>query len=143
MIEVFHKVYEDKVRTEVSYYFLINNYGSKKFYEVIYEMISDVSHYYSKYHIELNEKIRNIEKIENDMMKFTPLLFLEIKQKRRLAVLAKFTLFIISTTNNISLYKLPKRAIYYNNGDEIILSPHAFANSAYALTPFFEKIYHP
>ena len=141
MLEVYRQTYHGKIETEVSYYFLVNNYGVKKFYEVIYEMISDTSHYYSKYHVDLNEKIEHLGKIENDVMKYTPLLFLRVRQKRRLAVLTKFILYIIAVTNNISIYRLPKKVVYHNNGVEVYLSSHAFVNSTYELIPLFEKIY--
>jgi len=141
MLEVYHQTYHGKIETEVSYYFLVNNYGVKKFYEVIYEMISDISHYYSKYHVDLNEKIEHLGKIENDVYRFAPILLSRIKQKRRLSVLSKFVLYIISTTNNSAMYKLINRVIYYNDGNEVYLSPNAFIKSAYRLIPLFEQIY--
>jgi len=141
MIEVYHVVYEGKIVSEVSYYILINNRGLKRYYETVYELVSDVDHYYSKYRVEINGEIRHKEKIENDAYRFTPILFSKVKQKRRLAVLSKFVLFLISITNSHAIYELPKEVRYHNNGNEVILSPHAFVNSTYRLIPLFEQIY--
>jgi hypothetical protein len=141
MIEIYYKKYDNKVIKEVSYYFVLNNRGAKKYYEVIYEMISDFDHYYSKYVIELKGEIRYKEEIENNVIKYVPILLSKIRGKRRLSVLAKFILYIISIVNNTSIYKLPERVVYYNNGNEILLSSNAFVKSSYKLLPLFEQIY--
>ena len=143
MLEIYRKRYTNKFETEIAYYFNINNRGLKKYYEVSYEWIGSVDYVYSKYSVELNCNIRNIGKIENEMYKFTPKLFENIKAQRRLAVLAKFVLYIISEVNNIPIYKLPKEVIYYHDGVESILSVNAFVKSAYELIPRFEKVYRP
>jgi hypothetical protein len=142
MMEIYRKTYFNKFRTEINYYFSINLYGKDKYYEVIYELIDDANHYYSKYHIDLDGKIGNSEKIENDIYRFTPVLFSKTNQVRRLAILSKFVLYIISQNNNIPIYKLPRRIMYYNNGNETYLSVNAFVKSTYKLIPLFEKIYH-
>lgn len=142
MIEVYRKLYNNKIVKEVSYYFLINNRGAKKYYETIYEMVTDVDYHYSKYYVELSGEIKHKEKIENDVIKYTQILFENVKEKRRLSILAKFVLYVISTVNNTSIYKLPKEVRYHNNGNEIFLSSNAFAKSSYKLVPFFEKIHH-
>jgi len=142
MLEVYRKTYTNKFRTEISYYFSIKLHGSTKYYEVVYELLDDVNHYYSKYHVELDEKIRNSEKIENDMIRYTPVLFSKTNQVRRLAILSKFVLYIISEINSIPIYKLPRRITYYNNGNNTYLSVNAFVKSTYKLIPLFEKIYH-
>jgi len=139
MLEVYRKKYDDRVRTEVSYYLELH----RRNYEVAYEMISDVSYYYSKYTIILVENIRNKEKIENYVYKLTPLLFSRTEQKRRLAILAKFVLYTIAITNNISIYKLIDKVMYHNNGNDVYLSSNAFIKSTYKLAHLFEKIYHP
>ena len=141
MIEVYRKVYENKITKEVSYYFFINNHGIKKYYETVYELVSDVNYYYSRYTVNLEGKIKNKEKIETDIIKYTPKLFENMKEKRRLGVLAKFILYIISIANNSSIYKMIRDVRYYNNGNEIILSPNAFIKSTYKLIPLFEQIY--
>jgi len=43
MLEVYTKSYNGKIRTDVTYYFFINVRGKRKFYQVIYESISDIS----------------------------------------------------------------------------------------------------
>jgi len=142
MIEVYRKLYTNKFETEIAYYFNINNKGLKKYYEVSYEWIGNADYVYSKYSVELNCNIRNIGKIENDIYRYTPILFSEMKAQRRLSILAKFVLYLISVTNNIAIYRIPKRVIYYHDGIEIQLSVNAFVKTAYELIPKFEKIYH-
>jgi hypothetical protein len=141
MIEVYHKIYENKIIKETSYYFNINNHGKLKYYEVVYEMITDVSYYFSKYTIELNGEVRHAEKIKNEIIKYTPILFENIREKRRLSVLAKFVLYLIAINNSTSIYKIVRQIRYHNNGNEIYLSPNAFIKSTYKLVPIFEKIY--
>jgi hypothetical protein len=142
MLEVYTRSYYGKIRTDVIYYFYINVRGTKKYYQTIYEMVSDFSYEFSRYEITLNGEIRNIGKIENDMIKYTPLLFSNIKAQRRLAVLSKFALYLISEINSIPIYKLPRNVTYYHNGIELTLSQNAFVKSTYELIPRFEKIYH-
>ena len=146
MLEVYTKSYRGRIGTDVTYYFFINNRGKRKFYQVIYEAISDFSYEFSKYEITLNDEIgneiRNIGKIENDMIKYTPLLFSNIKAQRRLAVLGKFALYLISENTGIPIYKLVKEVRYYHNETEIQLSANAFIKNTYELIPRFEKIYH-
>jgi hypothetical protein len=141
MLEVYRKEYNGKIGVEVTYYFFINVRGAKKYYEVVYEMISDVDHSYSRYDVELNQTLRNIEKIENDVYRYTPILFSTIKAQRRLAVLSKFVLYVISTVNNIAIYRIPKHVTYFHDGIELNLSSNAFVKGTYALVPLFEKIY--
>jgi len=143
MIEIYHRKYYGKMNTEIVYYFNINTRGVRKFYEVIYEWLSDGGYQFSKYLVELNDNVKNSAKIENDVYRFTPILFSEIKAQRRLSVLAKFILYIISETNRIPLYKIMRSATYYHNGVEINLSVNAFVKTAYALIPKFEKVYRP
>ena len=142
MLEVYTKSYHGRIGTDVTYYFFINNRGKRKFYQVIYEAISDFSYEFSKYEITLNDEIRNIGKIENDMIKYTPLLFSNIKAQRRLAVLSKFALYLISENTGIPIYKLVKEVRYYHNETEIQLSANAFIKSTYELIPKFEKVYY-
>ena len=141
MLEVYRKVYENKITKEVSYYFFINNHGIKKYYETVYELVSDVNYYYSRYTINLEGEIKNKAKIETDVMKYAPIILENTKGKRRLSVLAKFVLYVIAVTNNASIYKLPKEVRYHNNGIEMVLSPNAFIKSSYKLIPFFERVY--
>jgi len=142
MLEIYRKQYTGKIGVEVTYYFFINVRGTKKYYQTIYEMVSDVDHAYSRYTIELSQTVKDTGKIENDMIKYTPLLFSNIKAQRRLAVLSKFALYLISEINSIPIYKLPRNVTYYHNGIELTLSQNAFIKSAYELIPRFEKIYH-
>jgi len=141
MLEVYRKIYQNKIVKETTYYFNINNRGFKKYYETIYEMVSDIDHYFSKYTVIIEGELKNAEKIKNDVVRCTPSLFNSIKEKRRLGVLAKFILYVIATTNNSSIYKMIREVKYYNNGNEISLSPNAFTKSAYKLVPVFERVY--
>jgi hypothetical protein len=141
MLEVYRKVYKNKFETEIAYYFNINNRGLKRYYEVVYEWIGNADYVYSKYTVELNCNIKKLERIENDVYRYTSMLFSRLKAQRRLSVLAKFVLYIISEVNNIPLYKLVEKVTYYHDGIELYLSTNAFVKSTYALVPLFEKIY--
>jgi len=141
MMEIYNKIYTNKFTTEITYYFNINTRGVKKYYEVIYEWLSDRGYQYSKYRIELIDEVKGEGKIENDLYRFTPKLFSEIKAQRRLAVLAKFVLYIISENTGIPIYKLVKEVRYTHNGVELQLSTNAFVKSTYELIPRFEKVY--
>jgi len=142
MLEVFSKKYRGKVNTDVTYYFTINTRGVRRYYQTIYEHISDMGYQYSRYTVDLNVKIEHIGKIENIVYQYTPILFANIPAKRRLSVFTKFIMYIISTVNNIAIYRIPKRVIYYHDGIEIQLSTNAFVKNTYKLIPKFEKIYH-
>ena len=142
MIEVYRKLYTNKFETEIAYYFNINNKGLKKYYEVSYEWIGNADYVYSKYLVDLNDNVKNIGKIENDIYRYTPKLFSEMKAQRRLAILSKFVLYIISENTGIPIYKLVQKVVYYHNGIEIQLSTNAFVKNTYKLIPKFEKIYH-
>jgi len=142
VIEVYRKLYTNKFETEIAYYFNINNKGLKKYYEVSYEWIGNADYVYSKYLVDLNDNVKNIGKIENDIYRYTPKLFSEMKAQRRLAILSKFVLYIISENTGIPIYKLVQKVVYYHNGIEIQLSTNAFVKNTYKLIPKFEKIYH-
>ena len=141
MLQVYNKIYNNKISAEVSYYFLINGHGLKKYYEVVYEMISDISYSYSRYKVTLNKEVHNIGKIENDVIRYTPILMSITKAQRRLSILAKFVLYIISVINNIPIYRIPEEVLYHHDGIELQLSTNAFVKTTYTLIPFFEKIY--
>jgi len=141
MIELFRKKYYGNINTEISYYFLINSRGAKKYYQVIYELLSDISYEYSRYEVVIQGVLKNLEKIEIDMLKYTPILYNSIKAQRRLSVIAKFALFVISENTKIPVYRLVKEVHYHRNGVDIQLSPNSFVKTAYELIPKFEKIY--
>jgi len=142
MLEVYTRSYYGKIRTDVIYYFYINVRGKRKFYQTIYESTSDIGYQYSRYEITLNGEIRNSERIENFVYRYTPVLFSRLKAQRRLAILSKFVLYIISEVNNIPIYKLVQKVVYYHDGIEIQLSSNTFVKNTYKLIPKFEKIYH-
>ena len=143
MLEVFSKKYRGKVNTDVTYYFAINTRGVRRYYQTIYESISDISYEYSRYDVSLKTGEINVERIENDVYRFTPILFLKIKAQRRLAIFSKFALYIISENTGIPIYKLVEKVSYYHDGDEITLSTNSFIKNTYALIPRFEKVYRP
>jgi len=141
MLEVYYKKYSGKITTEISYYFNINIRGVKKYYETIYESISDCGYTYSRYEVVISKEVSNAEKIENDVYRYTSILFENIKAHRRLSVLTKFILYIISVINDIPIYRIPKTISYYHDRNEMYLSPNAFIKTTYELIPKFEKIY--
>jgi len=140
MIQVFGKTYENKFSSEVTYYVLIQSYGSKPYVEIIHESISDYTHYFSKYTLFLNFYPRNKDKVEVEILKYTPKVLTEIKNKRKLAILSKFVFYIMLKNNDVNITKAVSRVIYHNNGQEINLSVNAFLKSYYRLVPIFEQI---
>jgi hypothetical protein len=140
MIQVFNKNYENRFSSEVTYYVSIQNYGIKPYFQVTYENVTDYTHYFSRYTVHLNFHPRNKDKIELQILKYSPDVLNKIKSKRKLAVLSKFVFYIILENNDVDITKSIGKVTYYNNGQEITLSPNAFLKSYYRLIPTFMQI---
>jgi hypothetical protein len=140
MIQVYNKTYQNRFASEVTYYVLIQSYGSKPYVETIHESITDYTHYFSKYTLFLSFHPKNTDKIEVEVLRYAPKVLTQIKNKRKLAILSKFIFYIIVQNNNVPITKAISRVIYHNNGEEIILSPNAFLKSYYRLIPIFSQI---
>jgi len=140
MIQVFQKMYENKFMTEVTYYVFLQSYGAKPYFQVVHESISDYTHYLSRYTVYLNFHLQHKDKIEVEILKYSPNVVNKIKSKRKLAVLTKFVFHLILENNDINITKSLNRVEYHNNGQDIILSPKAFLVSYYRLIPIFEQI---
>ena len=141
MMEVYNRSYYGKIRTDVTYYFNINTRGVKKYYETVYESISNCGYTYSRYEVVLSREIKNSGKVENDVYRYTPILFQQSKAQRRLSILAKFVLYIISVTSNIPIYRIPEEVLYHHDGINIQLSVNSFVKTTYELVSLFEKVY--
>ena len=140
MIQVFSKKYENRFSSEVTYYVSIQNYGIKPYFQVIYENVTDYTYYVTKYVVFLGFYPKNRDKIEVEVLKYSPDVLNKIKSKRKLAVLSKFFFYVILRNNDVNVTKSIKKVIYYNNGQESILSANAFLKSYYRLVPVFDKI---
>ena len=140
MIQVFNKTYQNRFVSEVTYYVMIQNHGIKPYVQTVYENITDYTHYVSKYTIFLNFHPRNKDKIELQVLKYSPDVINEIKSKRKLAVLSKFVFHLILKNNDVDITKSICKVTYYNNGQDINLSVNAFLKSYYKLVPRFTQI---
>jgi len=140
MIQVFERLYSNKFTNEVTYFFHLQNYGANPKFEVVHETVSDYTHYFSKYVVFLNYYPKNTDKVEVMLLRFSPTVFSNFKTKRRLAILTKFAFYLMFQNNDIPITKAIDKVIYYNNGEEIILSPNAFLKSYYRLVPTFRQI---
>jgi hypothetical protein len=140
MIQVYNKIYPNRFASEVTYYFLIQSYGSKPYVETIHESITDYTHYFSKYTLFLSFHPKNTDKIEVEVLRYAPKVLTQIKNKRKLAILSKFIFYIIVQNNDVPITKAVARVIYHNNGQDIMLSPKAFLVGYYRLLPTFRQI---
>jgi hypothetical protein len=140
MIQVFSKTYQNRFVNEVTYFFHLQNLGANPRFEVIYEDVSDYTHYLTKYTVFLSFYPKNRDKIEIEILKYAPNVLNKIKSKRKLAILTKFAFYVIIRNSDTSITKAINRVIYQNNGQDIMLSPNAFIKSYYRLVPVFDKI---
>jgi len=112
----------------------------KKEISVIYEFIGLYRYDYRRYNISLNRNIIHEGIVVNNIIRNFEKVYNNINQSRKLAVVSKFIIYVISKELSIPLYKLIKSVVYEENGKTIYLSPHAFSNSIYKLSSTFEKI---
>ena len=139
MIQIFNRLYENRFINEVTYFFSIQNHGMRPYFEVVYESVSDYTHYFSKYTIFLSFHPRNKDKIEVEILKHAPNILTRIRSKRKLAILAKFAFHIILENNDVPITKAVSKVVYHNNGQDINLSVNSFLKSYYRLIPRFQK----
>jgi len=121
---------------EISYYLETH----KKTLTITYEFIGLYRYDFRRYYITLNCTLTHEGIIVSNVTKNFEKVYDNIKQTRKLAIISKFIVYIISRELNIPVYKLLKEVKYEANGETIQLSPHSFANSVYNLIPEFEKI---
>ena len=140
MIQVFNKVYRNRFTNEVTYYVTIQNHGIKPYFETIYESVTDYTYYLTRYTVYLDFHPKHKDKIEMEVLKHASDILTRIKSKRKLAILTKFVFHLILQNNDANITKSINKVIYYNNGQEIILSPNAFLKSYYRLIPTFTQI---
>jgi len=140
MLQVYSKTYQNRFVNEVTYFFHLQNHGANPRFELIYEDVSDYTYYLTKYIVFLSFYPKNRDKIEIEILKYAPNVLNKIKSKRKLAILTKFSFYVIIRNNDTSVTKAISRVIYHYNGQEITLSPNSFLKSYYRLVPFFDKI---
>jgi len=140
MIQIYNKIYHNRFTDEVTYYVSIQNYGVKPYFQTVYEDISDYTHYLSRYTVYLNFHPQHKDKIEVEILKYSPNVLNKIKSKRKLAILTKFVFHLILENNDINITKSLNRVEYHNNGLDINLSAKAFLVSYYRLIPTFRQI---
>jgi hypothetical protein len=75
-----------------------------------------------------------------EVLRYAPNILINIKSKRKLAVLSKFIFHLIIKNNDVPITKAINRVVYHNNGQDFNLSVNAFLKSYYRLIPRFQKI---
>ena len=134
---IYHKETRNpKDEYEINYYLEIN----RKSINVIYEYLGLYLYDFRRYMIFLNYNVQNEYQIVRNVIINAEKIYENFNQVRKLAIMAKFVVYIVSKINNIPLYKLIKDVTYEMNGEIMHLSPHAFINSTYNLIPRFEKL---
>jgi len=134
---IFHKeVRKPKDEYEINYYVETKRNNVS----IIYENLGLYSYDYRRYNIKLSCNIRNEGLIFANLIRNAEKVYSGFNQTRKLAIMSKFVIYIISKYINIPLYRLVENVEYEMNGETVHLSPHSFTNSIYNLTPKFEKI---
>jgi len=134
---IFHKEVKSKRdEFEVSYYLEIN----RKSINVIYEFLGLYLYDYRKYNIVLNCSVRNEYLILENVLRSIQKVYYGFNETRKLSILSKYVVYIVSKNLNIPIYKLVKNIIYESNGEVTELSINAFIKGTYRLVPKFEKL---
>jgi len=107
---------------------------------VIYEFLGLYLYDYRRYVIKLNFNIRNEYIILENIMKNIDKVYSNFSETRRLAILSKYVIYVISKDLDIPLYKLIQKVQYESNGEVTELSINAFTKSTYRLISKFEKL---
>jgi len=107
---------------------------------LIYEFTGLYKYDFRKYSVKLNYHIRNEYLIIQNVLESFEKVYSTFNETRKLSILSKFVLYVISKDLNIPLYKLIKNVIYEANGDVQQLSVNAFIKSSYKLAQKFQEL---
>jgi hypothetical protein len=134
---IFHKeVKREKDDFEINYYLEIN----RKAVSVIYEFLSTYIYDYRKYTISLRYYVKNEYLILENIMRNIEKIYNNFAETRKLSIISKYTILVVSRILDIPVYKLIKSVQYESNGNITILSTNAFIKGVYRLQNRFEKL---
>jgi hypothetical protein len=132
---VFYKeVKSQKDEFDISYFLEMK----RNSFNLTYEFTGLYKYDFRRYSVTLNYALRNEYYIIDNLTKNFEKIYSSFNETRKLAIIAKFVLYIISKDLNIPLYKLMKSVIYEANGDVENLSVNAFIKSTYKVAQKFQ-----
>jgi len=135
--EILHKeVKTSHDEFEISYYIEIR----RNSVSIIYEYLGLYLYDYRKYVIMLNCVMRNEYQILESVLKNIEKIYNNFSETRKLAIITKYVIYIVSRILDIPLYKLVENVTYEANGNVTELSTNAFVKSTYRLSQRFEKL---
>jgi len=130
------EIKNQKDEFNVTYYIEIR----KSIIEIIYEYVGLYMYDYRKYTIKLNYNVKNEYLILENVIKNIEKIYNNFNETRKLAIIAKYVIYVISKNLNIPIYKLIRKVQYETNGEITELSINAFIKSTYRLINKFEKL---
>ncbi|PVU69340.1 hypothetical protein DDW04_00785 [Sulfolobales archaeon SCGC AB-777_K09] len=93
----------------------------------------------SVYRLYLTRAEADPEKVREEAYRGYRAVLERVKQRRRPAVLAKFSLYVYSSLASLPLYRALKAVEYERGGIKRVLSANAFVKSTYKMAPVFEE----
>jgi hypothetical protein len=135
--EILHKeIKREKDEFDITYYIELKRNSVNTIYEYLGLYIYD----FRKYYVTLNYYIKNENLILENILKNIEKIYNGFNETRKLSIISKYAIYIVSKNLNIPLYRLIKNVHYESNGNIIILSANAFVKSIYRLQKRFEKL---
>jgi len=136
-----YKVFSREVKNErdefeINYYLEI----TKKYINVIYEHVGIYVYNYRRYTISFNYYLKDEYLILETITKNFEKVYNGFSETRKLAILSKYVLYVISKILDIPLYKLVESVTYDANGDITELSVNAFIKSSYKISQKFQVL---
>ena len=136
-----YRIFSKEVRSqrdefEINYYLEI----SKKCINVIYEYVGIYVYNYRRYAISFNYYLKDEYLILQTITKNFEKVYNNFNETRKLAILAKYTVYVVSKVLDIPFYKLIENVTYEANGDVQELSTNAFIKSSYKLAQKFQEL---
>ena len=107
---------------------------------VIYEYTGIYFYDYRRYIIKLNYNIQNEQLLFMNVLRNIQKVYNSFSEVRKLSIISKYVVYVISKMYDIPLYKLVRSIIYEANGNTQELSTNAFIKSTYRLAQRFEKL---
>ena len=140
-LKMIYEMFSREVKTKRDEFSIVYYLEMKRnIVNVIYEYTGLYMYDYRRYSIKLNYSIRNEYVILENILKNVEKVYNNFSETRKLAVVAKYVIYVVSTNLNVPLYKSIKSIIYEANGEITELSVNAFVKGIYRLIPKFEKI---
>ena len=135
--EILHReVKTQRDEFEINYYIETR----KNSIAIIYEYIGIYLYDYRRYIIKLNYNIQNEQLLFMNVLKNVQRVYDSFSEVRKLSIIAKYVIYVISKTYNIPVYKLVKTVQYESNGNVEELSTNAFVKGVYRLSQRFEEL---